>query len=79
MNTTKRIVRFINTELLYGAPFYGDPLAAGLLDSLALERLIAFIEDEFAIRFAEDDLQPDHLARLDVIVELVDSKRRAGS
>lgn len=78
MNTTTRIVRFINSELLYGAPFRGDPLAAGMLDSLELEQLIGFIEDVFEIRFVEDELQPEHLARLDVLVALVDSKRGAG-
>jgi acyl carrier protein len=77
MNTTKRIARFINSQVLQGAPFSGDPLAAGVLDSLGLEQLIAFIEDEFEIRFAEDDLQPEHFAGLDGIVKLVDSKRRA--
>ena len=78
MNTTTRITRFINSELLYGSPFHGDPLAAGMLDSLGLEQLIGFIEDVFEIRFVEDELQPDHLARLDALVALVDSKRGAG-
>ena len=79
MNTTKRIVRFINSDLLPGAAFSGDPLTAGLLDSLALEQLIGFIEDEFDIRFDEDELRPEHFVALDAVVELVDSKRKAAT
>jgi hypothetical protein len=79
MNTTTRIVRFINSHLLPGGPFSGDPLEAGLLDSLALEQLIGFIEDEFDLRFEEDELQPEDFAGLGAVVDLVDSKRRARS
>lgn len=77
MNTGKQIVRFINTEVLHGERFKGDPLAAGVIDSLGLEQLIAFIEEEFDVILDDDDLQPEHFAKLDAIVALVESKQRS--
>jgi acyl carrier protein len=75
VNTAQRIVRFINSVLLNGAPITIDPLAAGLLDSMMLEQLVGFIEDEFEIRFSDDDLQPEHFKRMDTLVALVESRR----
>ncbi len=77
MNTAKRIVRYINTELLHGAPHFGDPLATGVIDSLRMEQLIGFIEHDFKIRFEDEDLQPEHFARLDALIALVDKKQAA--
>lgn len=77
MNTTKRIVRFIEGELLQGGPHFGDPLASGLIDSLLMEQLIGFIEHDFKIRFEDEDLLPEHFARLDALVALVEAKSKA--
>jgi hypothetical protein len=77
MKARKRILRFITSELLEGAPYFGDPLATGVLDSLRLEQLIAFIEDTFNITFLEDELQPEDFADLDAVVALVSAKRKA--
>lgn len=46
-NTQQQIADFIESELLEGATPGSDPLTAGLLDSLSVEVLIAWLEDEF--------------------------------
>ncbi len=47
--TEEQIAQFIESELLEGAAPGSDPLAAGMLDSLSVEVLIAWLEDEFEI------------------------------
>jgi len=75
VSTTKRIMRYISTELLHGNPYYGDPLATGVIDSLRMEQLIGWIEHDFKIRFEDEDLLPEHFSRLDALVPLVDTKQ----
>jgi len=49
MNTEEQITRFIESELLEGAGPGVDPLTSGMLDSLAIEFLIGWVEEEFEI------------------------------
>jgi len=75
VNSKGRIVRFIHGELLHDTPVTIDALAAGLLDSMMLEQLLAFIEDEFDIWFDDDELVPEAFADLETVVALVEAKR----
>lgn len=77
MKTSKRIRRFVDERLLDGAPTAGDPLADGLLDSLAIEQLIAFIEETYELALLEEDLGPENFASIDAVAALVDAKRNA--
>ena len=74
MKTASLISRFIEDRLLDG-PSKGDPLAQGLLDSLAVEQLIAFIETRFAVDFTDDELIPENFASVPSLSDLVDAKR----
>jgi acyl carrier protein len=47
------------------------------LDSLAIEELIAHIEESYRIHLDEDDIVPEHFASLGALAALVDAKRRA--
>jgi acyl carrier protein len=76
MNTKRRIRRFVNGEL-GGNLADEDALAAGLLDSLAIEQLIAFLEDSFSIEFDDDELDAVNFSSIDAVAALVDRKRRA--
>jgi hypothetical protein len=76
MRTARRIRRYIEAELLDG-PCEGDPLAVRALDSLAIEELIAHIEESYRIHLDEDDIVPEHFASLGALAALVDAKRRA--
>jgi len=55
-NTEKQIAQFIESELLEDATPGSDPLAAGMLDSLSVEVLIAWLEDEFEISLDHRDV-----------------------
>ncbi len=69
-----RIRGFIDREILDGAVLAADPLAEGMLDSLATEQLVDFLEREFAIRFTDDELVPERFASIDTVARLVESK-----
>ncbi len=75
MRTTKKIRRFVDASLLDGEPTRGDPLTEGLLDSLAIEQLIAFLEDTFGLAFDDEELQPENFSSIDAVAALVDAKR----
>jgi acyl carrier protein len=74
MTTAKRLERFISDELLPGSDV-SDPLAAGLLDSLAIEQLIAHIEERYDITFEDDEIVEENFTSLERLAELVDGKR----
>ena len=75
MNTEERIARFIEKELLDGSPPNTDPLAGGILDSLAIEFLIGWLEEEFEISFSYRDVVAENFASIGTLSALVDSKR----
>ena len=77
MNTKRRIRKFVNRELLGDLVTDEDALAAGLLDSLAIEELIGFLEDSFSIEFDDDELDAVNFSSIDAVAALVDRKRRA--
>ena len=84
MSTADRIVEFLDAEILddptLGGPVAaGDPLADGRLDSLAMEQLITFIEDEFALSFDDEEFVAENFASIDALAAFVDAKRAVPS
>jgi acyl carrier protein len=79
MRTSQVILRFIHRELLDGVDVDGDPLAEGLLDSLAREQLAAFLEERFGVQLELDEATIDHLTSVDRLAELVDARRTGRS
>jgi acyl carrier protein len=74
MKTRRVLRRYIEAELLDGM-VTEDPLAEGLLDSLAVEQLVTFAEDRFGITFLDEELVHEHFVTLDALAWLVDRKR----
>ena len=74
-----RIRAFIVEELLAPQPaatFDDDtPILSGLLDSGALMRLMAFLEEEFDVEIDDDEVVADHFASVRHIDRLIESKR----
>jgi acyl carrier protein len=66
---------YISKELLTAPPAGDDPLAAGQLDSLAIEQLLTFIEDEYDVEFEEQDLRLENFKSVPILAALVDAKR----
>lgn len=68
--------RFILENFLIGEPAASLQdstllLTTGIISSLTMLELVAFLEDEYSVRLRERDLTPDRLDSIDRIVELV--------
>jgi acyl carrier protein len=78
MTVKQQLEHFITQELLLGQETEIDPdqslTASGVIDSLSLLRLIAFIEDTFQVEIEDTELSPDHFETLNVMVDLVEGK-----
>ncbi len=51
-------------------------LETGIIDSLGILDLVAFIEDAFAVHVDDDDLTPEHFASVQTISDMVQGKAR---
>ena len=49
---------------------------AGLIDSLALLEIVAFLEEQYGIDFAETGLEPEQLTSISGIVDLIEREAR---
>jgi acyl carrier protein len=67
----RRIAGFITSELLLDPTFELSPdedmLAAGLLDSLGIMRLVAFVSDEFATSIPEEHIVIENFGSVSAI------------
>jgi len=52
-----------------------DLLAGGLIDSLGVTQLVAFLEDRYGIRVSDDELTPTNFHTLSSIEGFVSSKQ----
>ncbi len=80
MDTAATIRGFIGDELLSGTDgsLQDDtPLWGGLLDSIALMQLIAFVEDRFHVEISDEELTAAELGTVARIATLVDRKAAA--
>jgi acyl carrier protein len=79
VTTEATIERYILDEIMFGkgqkriAPDQ-SLLDTGILDSLALLRLIVFIEEQFGITVGDDEVTPVNFDSLDKIKSYVDGK-----
>lgn len=83
MNTDPQILDKLHTFLLREVDLRGDYsqiledeslIKSGLVDSLSIAQLIAFIESEFQIQFDLDDLVAENFETLERIALLVTSR-----
>jgi len=52
-------------------------LEEGIIDSLGIQSLVAFLESSYGITVDEDDLMPDNFDTVNAIKEYVEKKRNA--
>lgn len=52
-------------------------LERGLLDSMALVKLITFLEERFGVELSDDEFDPDHFETLAAIKGLIERKEAA--
>lgn len=75
-DVTARIRDFINREVLLGgeATVEDDtPLVGGVLDSMALMRLVAFVEEEFGIEIDEAEVTATNFGTVQDVARLVET------
>lgn len=51
-------------------------LEKGLLDSMGIVKLIAFIEERFGVQLGDDEFDPDNFETVAAIATLVESKAK---
>jgi acyl carrier protein len=64
-----KLKRFIEDDVLYGEGTVTDDqeLIGDVLDSLALLQFVEFIETEFGIEVADEDMIPEHFKTIDAV------------
>lgn len=84
MHITDQIRRFIVDELTHedGHETITDLdslLERGILDSLGLLKVLAFIEDEYKITVSDEHIVPEHFESIGAIASLVQSLSKRNS
>ena len=77
MNTNDKIREFISSEILHGTlpiPLTDqDPLIeTGIIDSLGVMSLLAFLENNFSIQMPGDELVPENFESISAITAMVE-------
>ena len=80
MDRTRELEAFIVDEIALGRGIRSiepdqDLLAGGLIDSLGVTQLVAFLEEHYAIRISDDELTPANFSTLASIEGFVSSKQ----
>lgn len=78
MNIESKIEKFILDDLLSGSrktPIGADEslVSGGILDSLALLRIIAFLEEEFGVTVNDDEVIPENFETINVIKTYIET------
>jgi acyl carrier protein len=53
-------------------------LESGILDSMGVMSLVAFLEGKYRISIADDDMMPENFDTIDAIAAFVERQRSAG-
>lgn len=81
MSIEEQIEQYITTELLVGKRKRiqaGESLiSSGLLDSLTLFQLIAFVEQEFNLTVDDGEMTPENFQSIAAIKAFIEHKRAA--
>jgi D-alanine--poly(phosphoribitol) ligase subunit 2 len=77
VNNNDQLRDYIQREIANGREVSDDEslLEAGILDSLAIVKLVAHIEDEFGVEIPDSDFDPDNFESISAIVKLLDRIR----
>lgn len=83
MNFRQSLLQFVREELASGADASSisenDPLIdRGIIDSMALMRLLAFIEERAGVRVPDDEVIPDNfqtVATIDSLIQRLQPRR----
>ncbi len=81
MSTEAVIERFIIDELLFGGGLTKidpdkDLISTGFLDSVAVLRLLLFIEEQFKVTIADDEVLPDNFRTINRMKAFIENKQQ---
>ncbi|OFV83609.1 MAG: hypothetical protein A2W26_03390 [Acidobacteria bacterium RBG_16_64_8] len=75
------LTEFIKQEILHGRSVKLDDdqdlLNAGIIDSLGILRLVAFIEERFGVKVPDEDVVFENFQNIKVMARYVEERRRA--
>ena len=79
MNTRERIARYIAEEFLPDTPAEAIPddlnlIESGVVDSLGLLKIVAFLEEDLRLSIAPEAVLPENLSSIEAICTLVDGQ-----
>ena len=79
MNTATILKEYIRQELMSGANSELDDnenlLAAGIVDSLGVLRLVSFVEERFGIEVADEDVTLENFQSIQSMVDYIEQHR----
>lgn len=80
MNIEQTVEKFVIEELIVGGSDTKlDPdeslVSSGVIDSLAILRLITFIEETFGVAVDDDEVVPENFETINVIKAFVEGKQ----
>lgn len=77
MSDSEKIAQFLIDEVGIDSPLANedDLLASDQLDSQGMMELVAFLEEEFGIEVADEDLFPENFKSVDAIAGYVGRKQ----
>ncbi len=84
MDVERQIRDYVMTELLYDkqlASLADDEslLGPGMLDSLAIMRLVLWLEESFGVQLLDDEVVPENLETVRHIADMIRRKKAAAS
>lgn len=75
------LAEFVRNDLLHGRKVTltsdADLLSAGIVDSLGILRLVAFIEDRFGVRVPDEDVVFENFQSLEAMANYVSARASA--
>jgi acyl carrier protein len=79
MDIESNLEQFIVDELLVGSKgmkldYDQSLISSGVIDSLAILRLITFIEQKFGVTVEDEDVVPDNFETINIITNYVKAK-----
>jgi acyl carrier protein len=78
----KELRQFIASELgrdVSGVADAESLLEAGVIDSMGVLELVSFIEKQYRIAVAEDEMMPENFDSVDAIAAFIDRRRSDGA
>jgi len=79
-NVASKVTEYVRTTFLYARPDFSlssdlPLLERGVVDSTGVVELVEFLQDEFKIKVADDDITEENLGTIDAIARYVASKQ----